>query len=198
MTSLNAVAQITGYLFLVLCLAKPFAEYIALVYQGEYTRFTKLLRPIENGVYRLCKIDQQGMTWRQYAVALLCLNVLGLVGVFFIQYFQGELPLNPQHFTSPSAWVALNTAVSFVTNTNWQVYAGESTLSNLTQMLALTSQNFLSAGTGMAILMALIRGLSMNKGQDLGNYWVDMVRGVVYILLPLSIILALILASRRQ
>ncbi|MCR9191116.1 MAG: potassium-transporting ATPase subunit KdpA [Gammaproteobacteria bacterium] len=196
MISLNAIAQITCYLFLVLCLARPLGGYIGLVYQGQYTRFTKILRPIENGVYRLCKIDQQGMTWQQYAAALLCLNVLGLVGVFCIQYFQGELPLNPQHFTSPNVWVALNTAVSFVTNTNWQAYAGESTLSNLTQMLALTSQNFLSAGTGMAILMVLIRSLSVSKGQDLGNYWVDMVRGVIYILLPLSIILALILASQ--
>ncbi|PJD93947.1 MAG: potassium-transporting ATPase subunit KdpA [Legionella sp.] len=197
MISLNAALQILIYLAIIFSLIKPVGWYLAQVYGGKPTYFTQLLAPCERWVYRWCGInDQQGMDWKQYALALLLFNGLSVILVFIVQILQYYLPFNPQHLVAPNAWVAFNTAVSYVTNTDWQAYAGESTMSYLTQMLAFTGQNFLSAATGLAVLMALIRGLSVSKGSDLGNYWVDMVRGVLYVLLPLSGVLALVLVSQ--
>ncbi len=197
MPSLNAWFQIGCYMAILFIFAKPLGWYMAQVYQGHDPKYVRYLSYIEMALYRFCRINpQQEMTWQQYATSLFLLNGLGVVGVYAVQRLQIYLPWNPQQLPAPDAWMAFNTAVSYVTNTNWQAYPGETTLSYGTQMLALTSQNFLSAATGMAILMALIRGIKGNKGQYLGNYWVDMVRGVLYILLPLACFLAMGLASQ--
>lgn len=197
MLSLNAWLQIGSYLAIVFLCAKPLGWYIAQIYQGQYPKYVRFLGRVELLIYRCSGIDpQQEMTWKQYAYALLLFNALGLLSVFVIVCLQYYLPGNPQHLTAPNITMAFNIAVSFVTNTNWQAYAGERTLSYATQMLALTSQNFLSAASGMSILLVLIRGIRSTKGQYIGNYWVDMVRTVLYILLPLASILALVLVSQ--
>ena len=136
------------------------------------------------------------MNWSLYAVAMLLFNLLGILFLYLLQRVQGVLPLNPQHLGAVAPDLALNTAVSFVTNTNWQNYSGESTMSYLTQMLGMTVQNFLSAATGMAILMAFIRGFIRHNTRLLGNFWVDLTRSILYILLPLSMLLALIFVSQ--
>ncbi len=182
--------QMLIYLALLLVCIKPLGLYMARIYTRESL-------PLEHNLYRLCKINPtQEMNWKNYLSAVLLFNLLGFFVVYFIQLLQGYLPLNPQHFPGVDASIALNTAASFATNTNWQAYAGESTMSYFTQMIALTVQNFLSAATGMAVLIALIRGLSRNEAQHLGNFWVDMTRSVIYILLPLAFIFALILSSQ--
>lgn len=197
MLSPNAWLQITFYLIVVVACAKPLGWYIAQIYQGQYPRYLRFLSSIELAIYRWTKVDpQQEMTWKQYTYALLLFNALCLLMVFLIVWLQYYLPWNPQHLQAPNLVLIFNIAVSYVTNTNWQAYAAESTLSYGAQMLALTSQNFLSAATGIAILLVLIRGLRSTKGQYLGNYWVDMVRTVLYILLPLASILACILVSQ--
>ena len=155
------------------------------------------LGPVERLVYRLggVKPDAQ-MNWRQYAGAVLVFHVFGFLVVYALQRFQAFLPLNPAGLPGVPPEVAWNTAVSFATNTNWQAYGGETTLSHLTQMLALTTQNFLSAAAGMAVLVALIRGLTSRQGTELGNFWVDLTRSTLHILLPLAVVLALLLVSR--
>lgn len=196
MTGIDAL-QIALYLFVLLLFVKPLGWYIAQVYQGKPCGLNQLFSSIERCTYRLCGIQpQQEMDWKEYLGAMLLFNFLGLLGVYLIQRLQFFLPLNPQHFSSVSPAIAFNTAASFVTNTDWQAYAGESTMSYLTQMLAFTVQNFLSAATGMSLLIALIRGLSRHETVNLGNFWVDMVRGIFYILLPLSVLLAVILVSQ--
>ncbi len=177
-----------GTLFL---LVKPLGLYMAAVYQNER------LTPVERFLYRLSGIDPQAeMTWKTYAVAMLVLNVLGLMVVYLLQRLQGILPLNPQGLGAVSPDSAWNTAVSFASNTNWQGYGGETTMSYLTQMLGMTVQNFVSAATGMAVLVALIRGIVRHTTKEIGNFWVDMTRSVLYILLPLSLVLALALVSQ--
>lgn len=136
------------------------------------------------------------MDWKRYLLAMLIFNLFGLLAVYFFQRLQAYLPLNPQNFAAPSPHLAFNTAASFATNTNWQSYGGETTMSYLTQMLALTTQNFLSAATGMSLLIALSRGISRHESTNLGNFWVDTIRGTLYILLPLAFIFALILVSQ--
>ncbi len=138
------------------------------------------------------------MSWQVYALAVLVFNLLGLVAVYVLQRLQGFLPLNPQGFGAVSPDSSFNTAVSFATNTNWQGYGGETTMSYLTQMLALTVQNFVSAATGMAVLVALIRGFVRRSARTIGNFWVDLTRGTLYILLPLSLVLALVLVSQGR
>ncbi|MGV3739951.1 MAG: potassium-transporting ATPase subunit KdpA [Gammaproteobacteria bacterium] len=195
--SLNAWLQIGCYLAIVLLCAKPLGWYMAQIYQGQYPQYVRFLGRVESFVYRCAGVDpHQEMTWKQYACALILFNALGLLSVFVIICLQYYLPGNPQHLSAPNISMAFNIAVSFVTNTNWQPYIGEKTLSYGTQMLALTSQNFLSAACGMSILLVLIRGIRSTKGQYIGNYWVDMVRTVLYILLPLASILALVLVSQ--
>jgi K+-transporting ATPase ATPase A chain len=197
MLSLNAWLQLIVFLLIILGCSKPLGWYMAQIYQGQYPRWIRFVSGIETGIYRACRIDPHlEMTWKQYLLALLLLNGIGIIGVLCVQYLQVYLPWNPQNLAAPSFGLALNTAVSYVTNTNWQAYAGDSTLSYGTQMGALTSQNFLSAATGMAVLMALIRGIRSHQGQFLGNYWVDMVRTILYILLPLACLLALVLVSQ--
>lgn len=181
------------YLAVLVVCAWPLGLYMANVYEGKPMGLTRLLVPIERGIYRLCGMQVEGMNWKTYAAAVLFFNAVGFFVVYALQRFQGHLPLNPMSLGAVTPDSSFNTAVSFVSNTNWQGYGGETTMSYLTQMMALTVQNFLSAATGMAVLVALIRGFIGKKTSDLGNFWVDMVRSTLYILLPLSMLLALAL-----
>jgi K+-transporting ATPase, KdpA len=164
---------------------------------GETHFLTPVFGWLERGIYRFCGVDpQQEMNWKQYLFALLWFNFFGFVVVFTLQMTQAWLPLNPAKVPNTSWHLALNTAISFVTNTNWQSYSGENTMSYLTQMAALGVQNFLSAATGLAVLVALMKGLIKNTKQQLGNFWVDLTRSVLYILLPLSIVFAVVFVSQ--
>src|SRR5262245_50854742 len=193
----NAFLQIGIYLVVLIGLAKPLGGFMARVYDGRPTFLDTPLRPLEHLIYRLCGVrPDQGMTWRTYAVAMLWFNALGLFVVYALQRLQGFLPLNPQGFGAVTPDSSFNTAMSFATNTNWQGYGGESTMSYLTQMLGLTVQNFVSAATGMATVAAFIRGFSRATTRDIGNFWVDLTRTVLYIMLPLSLVLAVILVSQ--
>lgn len=188
--------QMVIYVVVILLFVKPLGWYIARVYCGKPCGLNQIGAPLERFIYRLCGIyPKEGMGWIHYLSAMLCFNALGFFAIYAIQRAQYYLPLNPEHMTAPSAALAFNTAVSFITNTNWQAYGGETTLSYFSQMVGLTVQNFLSAATGMSLLIALIRGLTRHESKSLGNFWVDTVRGVLYILLPLSLLLALALTS---
>ena len=189
--------QIILYLVILLILVKPLGWYIAQIYEGKSSRLTRIGDPCERFVYRLCGINPvQEMNWKSYLSTMLFFNLLGLLTVYFIQRLQFYLPLNPQSFAAPSTHLAFNTAVSFASNTNWQSYAGETTMSYLTQMLALTVQNFISAATGMSLLVALIRGIARRERTNLGNFWVDTVRGTLYIYIPLALIFSVVLVSQ--
>ncbi len=189
--------QIALYLAVLLALVKPLGGYMARVYTGEPTLSERLLGPVERLVYRFARVQADDeMGWKTYATAMLVFNLLGLLLLYALQRLQGLLPLNPQAMPGVSPDSAFNTAASFTSNTNWQGYRGETTLSYLTQMLGMTVQNFLSAATGMAVLVALIRGFARRTAQTIGNFWVDVVRSILYILLPLSVIVALILVSQ--
>ncbi len=186
--------QIGIYLVVLLALAKPLGGYMARVYEGQPTFLDAVMRPIERFIYRACGVrPDDGMTWKTYTVAMLLFNALGMVVVYALQRLQGVLPLNPQQFGAVTPDSSFNTAASFATNTNWQGYGGESTMSYLTQMLALNVQNFVSAAAGMATLVAFVRGFRQVKKNDLGNFWVDLTRSILYILLPLSFVFALVL-----
>ena len=190
----NGYLQLVLYLIVLLGLAWPLGLYMARVHRGEVPAW---LRPLENGLYRLCGIQpEEEMHWTRYACAMLVFNLLGFLAVYGLQRLQVWLPLNPDGMGPISPDSAFNTAVSFITNTNWQGYAGESTMSYLTQMLGLSVQNFLSAASGMATLVALMRGFSRREASGVGNFWVDMVRSTLYILLPLSLILSLLLVGQ--
>lgn len=182
---------------MLILLTLPLGRYMARVFSGEKTFMDKVLAPLEALIYRLGGINpKHEMTWKEYAVSLLTFNFLGIVFVFLLQILQGHLPLNPQKLGAVSPTLAFNTAVSFVTNTNWQAYAGETTMSYLTQMAALTVQNFLSAGTGLVVAIALIRGIVRRRTDRIGNFWADLTRAVLWVLFPLSLIIALILVSQ--
>jgi len=189
--------QLIFYFGTLLLLTKPLGAYMAKVYQGERLFLDPVLGPVERFLYRLSGIDSRSeMTWKTYAIAMLLFNILGLIVVYLLQRLQGLLPLNPQGLGAVSPDSAWNTAVSFASNTNWQNYGGEMTMSYFTQMLGMTVQNFLSAATGMAVMVALIRGIVRHTAKEIGNFWVDMTRSVLYILIPLSLILALALVSQ--
>jgi len=188
--TVQAVLLLAIYLAIILACAKPLGIYIAWIMDRPSNR-------LETGLYRLCGIQTEAeMSWRQYALALLLFNTLGVLFLYGIQRLQAFLPLNPQQFGNISPDSAFNTAVSFVTNTNWQGYAGESTLPYLTQMLGPTVQNFLSAATGIAVALALIRGFARHSATTIGNFWVDLTRSTLYILLPLSLLFAIVLISQ--
>lgn len=185
------------YLAVLLAIAPLLGRYIRIAMENGQSRLTAWGRPLERGIYRLAGIDPQAeMGWKRYAVAVLAFNLIGVAMVYGLQRLQGMLPLNPAAMSAVTPDSALNTAISFVTNTNWQGYGGEATMSYLTQMLALTVQNFVSAATGIAVLFALIRGLSRHSSATIGNFWADMVRCTMYVLLPLSFVLALALVSQ--
>jgi len=193
----NGWLQIAVYFTVLILLVKPLGIYMGRVYQGERTFLSPILSPVERLIYRLAGIvPEEEMSWVTYAAVMLLFNLVGILFLYLLQQIQGILPLNPQHLGAIAPDLALNTAVSFVTNTNWQNYGGETTLSSLTQMLGMTVQNFLSAATGMAILVAFIRGFTRHNTRMLGNFWVDLTRSVLYILLPLSILLAMVFVSQ--
>jgi K+-transporting ATPase ATPase A chain len=176
---------------------KPLGTYIADVMEGGSNIATRLGSRVERLVYRCCGIDGAvDMSWLQYAKALLLFNAIGALFVYVLQRVQSWLPLNPQHFAAVSADSSFNTAMSFVTNTDWQGYSGESAMSHLTQMAGFTVQNFLSAATGIAVAIALVRGFARHGSSGIGNFWADVVRSTLYLLLPLSLILALLLVSQ--
>ncbi len=190
-------AQLILYMVILLAVVRPLGSYMAKVYQNQRVFLEPVLGPVERFIYRLSGIDPRSeMTWKTYAVAMLVFNILGLIVVYLLQRLQGILPLNPQGLGTVSPDSAWNTAISFATNTNWQGYGGETMMSYLTQMLGLTVQNFVSAAAGMAVLVALIRGITRHTTRGIGNFWVDMTRSVLYILLPLSLVLALALVSQ--
>jgi len=193
----NGYLQLGLYLIVLLALAKPLGAYMARVYEGRPFGLDRLLGPLERSIYRLSGVHADDeMRWQTYAWAMMLFNLAGLLAVYALQRIQGLLPLNPQSLGPVSPDSAFNTAVSFATNTNWQGYGGETTMSYLTQMLGLTVQNFVSAATGMAVLVAFIRGLARRSAQTIGNFWVDLTRSTLYILLPLSLVLALVLVSQ--
>ncbi|MBP1675196.1 MAG: potassium-transporting ATPase, subunit, partial [Bacteroidetes bacterium] len=188
--------QIALYLVALIIFAPVLGSYMARVFQGERHILKSLLKPIEKSIYRLISCDGEEMDWKKYTYSLLFFNFMGFSFLFFLQLCQSYLPLNPQKLQAPSWPLAFNTSVSFVTNTNWQSYAGETTLSYLVQMMGLTVQNFLSAATGIAVLLAVIRGLVRKTTTRIGNFWMDATRSILYVLLPLSIFLAVILAGQ--
>jgi len=193
----NAVLQAALLLALLLAAAAPLGAYMARVYTGEARWAGRALGPVERACYRLAGVSpDEEMSWGRYAGAVLVFNLLGALVVHGLQRLQGALPLNPAGLGAVAPEVAFNTAVSFATNTNWQAYSGESSMSHLTQMLGLTAQNFVSAATGMAVLVALIRGLTRREAAGLGSFWVDLTRTTLYVLLPLSFALALLLVSQ--
>jgi K+-transporting ATPase ATPase A chain len=193
----SALLQLGIYLAVLLALAKPLGVFTARVYDGEPTPLDRVMGPLERLVYRLCGLrPERGMTWKTYAVAMLLSNALGMLAVYGIQRLQGVLPLNPRGFGAVTPDSSFNTAASFASNTNWQGYGGETTMSHLTQMLGLTVQNFVSAATGMAMLAAFVRGLRARAVEEIGNFWVDLTRSVLYILLPLALLWALLLVSQ--
>ncbi|KAB0672350.1 potassium-transporting ATPase subunit KdpA [Oryzomonas sagensis] len=189
--------QIICFFIVLLALIKPLGSFMAHVYQGERTFLSPLLAPCENLLYRICGVKKdEEMDWRRYAGAMVLFNLVLFAALFVMLLTQQLLPLNPQKFPAFTWQLALNTAVSFVTNTNWQAYSGESAASYFTQMVGLTVHNFVSAATGMAVVIALIRGFARRRTSLLGNFWVDMTRGTLYILLPLSLLGAIFLVSQ--
>ena len=193
---MNVVIQCILYLAILVVLAIPLGAYIKNVMNGEKTFLSKLLTPCENAVYKVLRVDKdEQMNWKKYTISVLIFSGIGLVFLFLLQLFQGFLPGNPQRLPGVKWDLSFNTAASFITNTNWQAYSGESTLSYLTQALGLTVQNFVSAATGIAVLFALIRGFMRVKTDGLGSFWVDMTRIIIHILIPLNLVLSLLLVS---
>lgn len=194
---MNMMVQLIFFIVILLVLARPLGRYISKVAQGEKVFCSKILRPIERFCYRLIGTEEdKEMSAKKYIGAALMFGVISVMTIFVLLKLQHILPLNPEGLPSVSSDLAFNTALSFATNTNWQAYSGETTLSYLTQMLGLTVQNFLSAAAGIAVLFALIRGFTRAKSEGIGNFWVDMVRSTLYILIPLSILVSVILISQ--
>jgi len=191
------IVQILALLVVLTLLVKPFGGYMKKAYGGERTFLTPVFGPLERVLYRISGISPDAeMNWKRYAVSMLIFNFVGLAVMFAVLMLQGYLPLNPSKFPGFSWHLAINTAVSFVTNTNWQAYSGESAASYFTQVMVLAVHNFLSAATGMAIVIAFVRGLVRRTAETIGNFWVDMTRSVLYILLPISLVAALVLVSQ--
>jgi K+-transporting ATPase ATPase A chain len=202
----NGVLQIAVFFVLILAFAKPMGAFMTRVFSGERTFLHPVLRPLEKVCYALCGVKENvDQRWTQYAGSMLAFSFFSFLILYLLQRLQGVLPLNPMGFSTAHAPtgatpmtpdLAFNTAVSFMTNTNWQSYSGESTLSYLVQMTGLTMHNFMSAATGMAVAVALIRGFARQQANAIGNFWADIVRATVYVLLPLSIVIALFFCSQ--
>ena len=189
--------QLVVYLVVLMAIAWPMGRWLAAVADGRLPTWLKPIVAVERAMYRLAGVDpDESTTWQRYAVALVAFNVLGVVAVYALQRLQGVLPLNPQGMGAVSPDSSFNTAISFVTNTNWQGYGGESTMSHLTQMLALTVQNFFSAATGIAVVWALIRGFIAKASGTVGNFWVDVTRATLYVLLPVAVVFAVFLVGQ--
>jgi len=197
MPTLQSWIQLAVYLVVLLLLAWPLGKWLAAVADGRLPGWLGPIARLENAIYRLAGVDPaESTSWKRYAVAAVAFNVLGVVVVYALQRLQGVLPLNPQAMAAVSADSSFNTAISFVTNTNWQGYGGESTMSYLTQMLALAVQNFFSAATAIAVVWALIRGFVARSSGTVGNFWVDATRSTLYVLLPISLVFAVFLVSQ--
>jgi potassium-transporting ATPase potassium-binding subunit len=195
--TLEGILQILLYLAVLTLLAKPVGAYLTRVYGGEKTFLDFILKPVERFIYRLCRVDaEHEMNWKQYGAGVLIFSLVSTLALYFIQRWQFYLPLNPQEFAGTSPELSFNTAVSFVTNTNWQSYAGETTMSYLTQMAGLAVQNFESAAVGMALAVVFIRGIARFETDHLGNFWADLVRGTLYVLLPISFLAAIFFVSQ--
>jgi len=193
----QGLLQLALFVAALVLLVKPLGAYMAAVFQGERTIVSPLLAPVERQIYRAAGVDPaRESDWKRYALGVLLANLLGLLAVYALQRLQAVLPLNPQGLGAVSPDSSFNTAVSFATNTNWQGYVGEATMSYLTQMLGLAVQNFLSAASGIAVLIALIRGFVRHQSAEIGNFWVDFTRSTLYVLLPLSVVLAVALAAQ--
>jgi len=194
----NDLIMYALYLVVLLLLAWPLGKYMAKVFTQERTSFDFVFKPIEKIIYRITGVKEtEEMNWKQYVVALLIFNFFGMILVYLIQVWQDVLPFNPENLAGVDPWhLALNTAISFMTNTNWQSYTPETTMSYFTQMTVLTVQNFVSAATGLTVAIALIRGLTRKTAKTIGNFWVDMVRGVVWVLLPLAILSTVLLVQQ--
>lgn len=189
--------QVALYVGLLIVCTPILGGFMAKVFVGERTFLSRVLAPVERWIYRLAGCDPKAeMRWTSYAAALILFNLFGFLAVFALQLLQGWLPLNPQKFANVPPALAFNTAVSFVTNTNWQAYSGEAVMGYLTQMLGLAVQNFLSAATGIAVLLALTRGLARRSAATVGNFWADLVRSTLYVLLPLCVGFALVLVGQ--
>lgn len=193
----DGIFQLLLYLVVLNLLALPLGRYMARVFSSERTLMSPLLAPLEGLIYKICRINHtQDMGWKLYAASMLTFNGLGLFAVYLIQRMQNVLPLNPQSLGAVSADSSLNTSISFVSNTNWQGYGGEVTMSYFTQMIGLNVQNFVSSATGIACLIALVRGLVRQESLGIGNFWSDMVRATLYVLLPLSLLVSILLSSQ--
>ncbi len=191
------ILYITLFLAIITLVAIPLGGYMAKVFTGRRTFLSPVIRPLEAGVYRICGIDEaEEMSWQGYSKAFLLFNAIGLIALFLLQMVQGRLPFNPQHLGRVRWDTAINTAISFVTNTNWQAYGGETTMSYLTQMLGMTVQNFLSSAVGIAVLLPLVRAFVHKLKNTVGNFWVDTTRTILYVLLPMSIVWAMLLVSQ--
>lgn len=193
----SGISQILLFLGIILVLTKPMGIYLTHVYSGERTFLGSILGPIERFLYKITGVDPtEAMNWKRYAATMIIFSLISVAVLYVLQRMQFYLPLNPQAFPAPSEHSSFNTAVSFTTNTNWQGYAGESTMSYLTQMAGLAVQNFASAAVGMAVAIAFIRGIARSQTDKLGNFWVDLVRGTIYVLLPLSFLAAVFFVSQ--
>jgi K+-transporting ATPase ATPase A chain len=193
------VLQIAVYFLILVLVTKPMGLFMARLFQGERTFLHPVLRPFERLIYKLCGVNEEAeQRWTQYAASILAFSAMSFVFAYLIQRLQGHLPLNPQNFGTPvmTPDLAFNTSTSFLSNTNWQAYSGESTLSYFVQMAALTVQNFVSAAAGIAVAIALVRGFARQQANSIGNFWVDLTRAVLYIFLPLSVVFALFLCSQ--
>jgi potassium-transporting ATPase potassium-binding subunit len=193
----NDLIQLIVYLAVLIPLSYLLGNYCAKVFGDEKHILKSILNPVEQFIYKLIKTEPlKEMEWKEYTFHLILFNLLGFILLLVLQLVQQYLPLNTQSLPGVEPFLAINTAISFVTNTNWQSYAGETTLSYLVQMLGMAVQNFLSAATGIAVMIALIRAVSKRNGKTIGNFWVDVTRSILYVLLPLSIILSLLLISQ--
>ena len=186
------------YFVVLIALALPLGKYMTKVFQRENTYLDLLLKPLEKAIYRLTAVnDEVEMNWKQYAANVILFNFAGMTAIFLIMVFQKILPLNPEQLSGVDSWhLAFNTAVSFMTNTNWQAYAGETTMSYFSQMAGMTVQNFLSAATGLSVAVAFMRGLTRKSTDRIGNFWVDLVRSVLWVLLPLSVVMSMVLVQQ--
>lgn len=194
---INQIMQYSLYLIILVVLAIPLGDYIGKVMNGEKTFLSKILNPVERLIYKMLRINRgEEMDWKKYSLSIIAFSIIGFIILFLLQMVQGVLPLNPEGIKGVTWDLSFNTTSSFVTNTNWQAYSGESQLSYLTQMLGLTVQNFVSAGVGIAVLFALVRGFTRVKGKTIGSFWVDLTRSIVHILMPLSIVVSLLIASQ--
>jgi K+-transporting ATPase ATPase A chain len=193
----NGWTQIIVFLFVILVITKPLGIYLARVFEREKTFLDPLARPIERLIYKLTGVDEATeMRWTEYTVAMLLFSAASMVLLYLIERVQLWLPLNPQHFANIAPDLAFNTAASFTTNTNWQSYSGESTMSYLTQMAGLAYHNFVSAAVGIALAIAVIRGIARRERETIGNFWVDLTRGLLWVLLPVCLVVALVFVSQ--